>query len=194
MLRTRVGYAGGSTENPTYRNLGDHIETVEIDFDPSRISYEKLLEAFWTGHDAGARPWRRQYMSAIFYRDERQRESAIRSKEREALRRNRTIHTEILPFTGFFTAEAYHQKYALRGRADLIREYEAIYPSLDDLLASTAVTKANGFAGGNGTCESLRSELDGLGLSAIGRRRLEELVCGRLRKGENRGGTACPAD
>lgn len=194
MLRTRVGYAGGSTENPTYRNLGDHIETVEIDFDPSRTSYEKLLEAFWTGHDAGARPWSRQYLSAIFYRDERQKEAAILTKEREAIRRKRTIHTAIVPFTGFYLAEAYHQKYALRGKQDLMREYEAIYPSLEGLLASTAVTKVNGYAGGYGNCETLLTELDGLGLSPEGRRRLADLVCPPAGKRKNSAAAACPVE
>jgi len=51
VIRTRVGYAGGSTNNPTYYNLGDHSETVQIDYDPTRISYEELLEVFWDSHN-----------------------------------------------------------------------------------------------------------------------------------------------
>lgn len=194
MVRTRVGYAGGKTENPTYGNLGDHIETVELDFDPSRISYENLLDVFWAGHDAGVRPWGRQYMSAIFYRNDQQKNAAIGTKEREAARRKGTIHTEILPFSRFFPAEAYHQKYALRAKPYLMKEYQSMYPSLDDLLASTAVTKVNGYVAGYGTCEALRAELDGLGLSPEGRRRLENLVCPTAGKGETSAGTACPVD
>ncbi len=51
MIRTRVGYAGGSEENPTYYDLGGHTETVEIDYDPTRISYEELLAIFWDSHN-----------------------------------------------------------------------------------------------------------------------------------------------
>ena len=67
MIRTRVGYAGGTTNNPTYRALGDHAETIQVDYDPTQISYEELLEAFWTSHSPTSRPWSRQYASIIFY-------------------------------------------------------------------------------------------------------------------------------
>jgi len=50
VVRTRVGYAGGATENPTYHHLGDHTETIQIEYDPARISYQELLDAFWAGH------------------------------------------------------------------------------------------------------------------------------------------------
>jgi len=86
-----------------------------VDFDPSVISYGKLLDVFWASHDPLERPWRRQYMSAIFPHDDEQKNLAIRTRSREAARRNGKIHTEILPASRFYLAEAYHQKYALRG-------------------------------------------------------------------------------
>jgi len=193
VLRTRVGYTGGSTENPTYHNLGDHMETVEVDFDPSVISYGKLLDVFWASHDPRERPWRRQYMSAIFPHDDEQKTLAIGSRSREAARRNGKIATEILPASRFYLAEAYHQKYALRGRSELLKEYEAIYPSFGDFLASRAVTRVNGYVAGYGTCESLRGELDGLGLSPAGRKRLEDIVCPHDAKKGKSIGAACPA-
>lgn len=116
-------------------------------------------------------------MSAIFFHTDAQKILAIETKGREAARRNGTIHTEIVPAAGFHLAEAYHQKYALRGRPELLKEYEAIYPSFRDFLASTAVTRVNGFVAGYGSCETLRPEMDGLGLSPAGRKRLEEIVC-----------------
>lgn len=75
-----------------------------------------------------------------------------------------------------------------------MEEYEAIYPSFGDLLASRAVTRVNGYVGGYGTCETLREELDGLGLSPAGRKRLEDIVCPPGAGKESGAGVACPVD
>jgi len=169
------------------------VETVELDFDPSVISYGELLDVFWSSHDPRERPWRRQYMSAIFPHGDDQKSLAFKTKEREAARRGGKIHTEILPASRFYPAEAYHQKYALRGRSELLKEYEAVYPSFGDFLASTAVARVNGYVAGYGTCDSLRKELGGLGLSPAGRKRLEEIVCPPGARKERSTGAACPA-
>lgn len=164
-----------------------------MDFDPSVISYGDLLDVFWASHDPRERPWRRQYMSAIFTHGDEQKNLAIKTRDREAARRNGRIYTEILPASRFYLAEAYHQKYALRGRPELMKEYEAIYPSFRDFLASTAVTRVNGYVAGYGTCESNRKELDELGLSPAGRKRLEDIVCPPGAKEEKTPSAACPA-
>lgn len=164
-----------------------------MDFDPSVISYGKLLDVFWASHDPRERPRRRQYISAIFPHNDEQRKLAVGTRSREAARRGGRIHTEILPATRFHLAEAYHQKFALRGRPELLKEYEAMYPSFGDFLASSAVTRVNGFVAGYGTCETLRGEIDGLGLSPAGRKRLEEIVCPRDAKERGIPGAACPA-
>lgn len=164
-----------------------------MEFDPSVISYGTLLDVFWGSHDPRERPRKRQYMSAIFPRTDAQRSLAIWTRDREAARGNGKIRTEILPDTGFHPAEEYHQKYMLRGRPELMKEYEAIYPSFGDFLASTAVTRVNGYVAGNGTCDSLRRELDGLGLSPSGRKRLEEIVCPHDPPKGRTFGAACPA-
>ena len=132
-------------------------------------------------------------MSAIFTRNDEQKYLGGRARSREAARGNGRIYTEILPASRFYLAEAYHQKYALRGRSELLKEYEAIYPSLRDFLASTAVTRVNGYVAGYGTCESLRGEFGGLGLSPAGRKRLEEIVCPHDARKRRSTGAACPA-
>ena len=132
-------------------------------------------------------------MSAIFTHNDEQKNLAIRSRSREAARIHGRIYTEILPATRFYPAEAYHQKYALRGRSELLKEYEAVYPAFSDFLASTAVTRVNGYVAGYGTCESLRGEIDGLGLSPEGRKRLEDIVCPHDAKKGRSIGAACPA-
>jgi peptide methionine sulfoxide reductase msrA/msrB len=122
VLETRVGYAGGKTKAPTYRDVtrGDtgHAESVEVVFDPARLSYEELLRYFFRmhdpttlnrqGNDAGT-----QYRSAIFTHDEEQRRTAERVKaevERSG-KWKRPIVTEIVPAGEFTEAEDYHQKY-----------------------------------------------------------------------------------
>jgi len=157
------------------------------------ISYGKLLDVFWASHDPRERPWKRQYMSAIFTRGDEQRNLAIRSRSSVAAREKGKIYTEVLPASRFYPAEAYHQKFALRGRSDLLKEYEAMYPSFQGFLASTAVTRVNGYVAGYGTCESLRGELDGLGLSPAGRKRLEGIVCSHGAPKGRSTGVSCPA-
>lgn len=181
MVRTRVGYAGGTTPSPTYHGIGDHSETIQIDYDPDRISYAELLAVFWDSHDPTSRPWSRQYMSIIFYHDEDQRRLAEATRDREAEARGRTVYTEIVPFSGFTLAEDYHQKYRLRHLPELLRELGAIYPEPSDLVNSTAAARVNGYVGGYGTLGALEAEIGDLGLSSAAQHKLLELVRARTR-------------
>ena len=101
VVRTRAGYAGGTTPNPDYGHIGDHTETVQVDYDPDRISYADLLKVFWESHRPTSRPWKRQYMNAVFYRDARQQEEALASKAALEARLGRTVNTEVLPLRSF---------------------------------------------------------------------------------------------
>jgi peptide-methionine (S)-S-oxide reductase len=178
VVRTRVGYAGGTTESPTYHDLGDHTETIQIDFDPTVISYAELLDVFWSSHNPAMPPFSRQYMSIIFYHNEEQRRLAVETKEREAARLGAEILTEIVPASEFTLAEAYHQKYRLRGRSDLMSEFSAIYPDDEDFVASTAAARVNGYVAGYGSCDNLQEEIGILGLSEAAGDRLLKSVCG----------------
>ena len=115
VLGTVVGYAGGTKKNPTYVDLGDHTETIEIDFDSSVISYKELLKHFWEGHDPMV-PQKTQYKSIIFYRNERQRREAQESREQAEGKHSGKIVTEIRPAEIFYKAEEYHQKYFQKQR------------------------------------------------------------------------------
>jgi peptide-methionine (S)-S-oxide reductase len=176
VVRTRVGYAGGTKENPTYYSLGDHSETIQIDYDPSQISYQELLDVFWDSHSPTARPWSQQYASIIFYHDEEQRRLAQESMARQAERYGRELFTEIVPYTEFYLAEGYHQKYRLQSVAKLAQEFRAIYPEEQDFINSTAVARANGYVGGHGTLDALLAEIDALGLSPETKARLLEIL------------------
>ncbi len=87
------------------------------------------------------------------------------------------IVTRMLPFTGFYLAEGYHQKYMLRNHWSILGEFEAKYPDVEGMVSSTATARVNGYLGGNGTCEQLRSEISGFGLSDIGNKQLLDEVC-----------------
>jgi peptide-methionine (S)-S-oxide reductase len=185
VVRTRVGYAGGTKPNPTYHDLGDHSETIQIDYDPAKITYQELLNAFWTGHDPTYRSWSRQYASIIFVHNDEQRRLAERSKARVAKEHGSTIQTKIVPYTGFTLAENYHQKHALRLFPAFQEELRKIYPDPGDFIASTAVARVNGYLGGDGSYEELLGEVDGLGLSFA---RKEELL-GLVHR--HKGGQTC---
>ena len=175
-MRTRVGYSGGTKDNPTYHSLGDHSETIEVDYDPSVLTYEDLLEVFWDSHNPHFPSYSRQYASVIFYHDEEQRRLAEETKAAEATRRGGEIYTEVVAYREFYLAEDYHQKYELRQRGDVAKEYLATYPDLQDFVNSTAVARVNGYLGGNGNAEQLQRELDLLGLSEAARQSLLKLV------------------
>ncbi len=114
------GFAGGHTTNPTYEQVctGDtgHAEVTQIEFDPVKISYEKLLDVFWQAHDPttlnrqGADEGT-QYRSVILYHDEAQKAAAEKSKAAAQKQFKHPIVTEIVPFTKFYPAEKYHQDY-----------------------------------------------------------------------------------
>jgi peptide-methionine (S)-S-oxide reductase len=177
-VSTRVGYAGGTTENPEYSNLGDHSETVQITYDPAQISYEELLDVFWYIHNPTVKPLSDQYKSVIFYHDDEQKRLAMETKERREAEVGSTIYTEIVPAAEFYLAEAYHQKYHLRQIPELAGEFMAIYPDIEDFVNSAAVTRINGYAAGYGAEDVLQEELYDLGLSPEGIERVLNMSSG----------------
>ncbi len=160
-----VGYTGGTTPAPTYHSLGDHTEAVRIEYDPDRISYERLLDIFWKAHDPIRPSASRQYRSAVFYHDERQKRAAQRGLDRAAAR-GAGIYTEIFPVAEFYPAEPYHQKFYLRQHPDLVRILKNLRLSGGKKFTdSTAAARINGFLGGFITREELAASLDACGLS-----------------------------
>lgn len=122
VLGLKSGYSGGHIENPTYRQVTSgttgHAEVIQFSFDPNVISFEEILEIFWSTHDpttlnrqgADVGP---QYRSAVFYHNEKQKEVAEFYKEKldSSGAFDKKIVTEISPFSNFYTAEDYHQNY-----------------------------------------------------------------------------------
>ena len=120
VVDARVGYTGGALDNPSYEavctDTTGHAEAVEVRFDPNRVTYEQVLELFWSSHDPTT-PNRQgpdvgtQYRSAIFFHDAGQERQARRSRSRAQLRTPRPIVTEVVPASTFWPAEEYHQRY-----------------------------------------------------------------------------------
>ncbi|MCK5826206.1 MAG: peptide-methionine (S)-S-oxide reductase MsrA [Desulfuromusa sp.] len=131
VIDTAVGYMGGTTENPTYEKVctgqTGHAEVVDINFDPSIISYQQLLERFWAEHNPTSLNFQgvdhgTQYRSAIYFHDDEQRQQAEKSKA--ALDASKIhllpIVTEITPSSPFWRAEEYHQHYFMKQKPDFM--------------------------------------------------------------------------
>ena len=161
---------------PTYHNIGDHTETVQIDYDPNLISYDQLLDVFWNSHEPTRRSMPGQYMKAVFYQNELQRKQAIASKAALEKDTGSTVRTEIVPIRTFTMAEDYHQKFTLKGHQDLKNEMMRIYPRHQDLVDSTAAARLNGYLGGHGSSDQLSKELETLGLSAEAEKVLADMI------------------
>ena len=117
---TAVGYAGGTADNPTYKQVctgrTGHAEVVEVTFDPQKVSYEELLDVFWANHDPTTLNRQgpdigTQYRSAIFFHSPEQEKAARASLERHQEELSRPIVTQIEPASTFYMAEDYHQQY-----------------------------------------------------------------------------------
>ena len=120
VVKTTVGYMGGKMKNPTYEDVCTdktmHAETVEVEYDPTKIPYEKLLDVFWSVHDPTQLNRQgpdigTQYRSTIFYCTKEQKEKALKSKEGAQKRFRQKIATEIIKASTFYRAEEYHKKY-----------------------------------------------------------------------------------
>lgn len=137
------GYSGGAVKNPTYDQVCSgttgHAEVVQIEFDPAKVSYAKILETFWKAHDpttlnrqgndAGT-----QYRSAIFYHSSEQQRAALESIRKVQPAFDDPIVTEVKPFEVFYKAEDYHQKYYENNANQAYCRF-VIRPKLDKIFA-----------------------------------------------------------
>jgi peptide-methionine (S)-S-oxide reductase len=125
VVEAAVGYSGGHTKDPSYGDVCSgatgHAEVVEVEYDPSKVSYEELLEIFWANHDPTQLNRQgldigTQYRSAIFFHTPEQESAARASKEKAQKRFEKPIVTEIIPISEFYRAEEYHQRYFEKNR------------------------------------------------------------------------------
>lgn len=158
--------------------MGDHTESIEVDFHPEIISYDELLNVFWDNHN----PLRdsfykgRQYMSLLLYHNESQKELAQKTKEKLEQSLNGDIQTEIAPYSNFYVAEDYHQKYYLKRYRKAVEQVKNIFPSHKDFVNSTIAARLNGFVGGHRNLAQLKEEIEEWGLNPEESKKLVELL------------------
>jgi len=162
IIRTRVGYAGGTKDKPSYYSLGDHTETVDLDYDPEVTDYDKLLKMFWNNHNPTIN-CSRQYMSAIFYHDDEQKAKAEETMKEAQQKAKGKITTQILPADKFWEAEDYHQKYLLQQHPWVVTALD-IDPG-EDLIKSHVAARLNGYIGGYGKSSMFDVEWEKLGIN-----------------------------
>lgn len=147
VVRTRVGYAGGSIADPSYHDLGDHTEALQVDYDPSARSFESLVDLALRSHDHARQPTKTQYQNILFASTPAQAETIGAVLDARGLTRD-GIETRIEPLDSFFLAEPYHQKHSLRGRQSLLSSFKQAGYDADELRESPAAAKCNAYAAG----------------------------------------------
>ncbi|GFG32187.1 hypothetical protein Cfor_04528 [Coptotermes formosanus] len=173
VIRTKVGYSGGKKENPTYKDLGDHTETIDIDYDPKEVTYRELLDVFWKNHNPTAKTTL-QYASIIFYHDEEQKKLAEATLTEEAKKHSDPILTKILPATTFHDAEDYHQKYRLQQHPSLLKAIN-LEPG-PKVKSSHLAARLNGYVVGKGGVAQFEAEVKKLGLDENTAKIVQDLV------------------
>jgi len=175
VIQTATGYAGGTTTHPTYRNLEDHSESIEITFDPQKISLEQLLHSFWNHHrpDAINGYKGRQYMSILFYRNLEQYEMIIHVQQQYA---PQSLSTEIVPYTDFTQAEERHQKYYLQRQPELFKQGIEHLGTQENLFHSTIGARLNAWAKGYLSRAEIMQELKKTAYNYITKRQQYDIL------------------
>ncbi|MFT5300133.1 MAG: peptide-methionine (S)-S-oxide reductase [Mariniblastus sp.] len=161
-----MGYTGGVASNPTYRNMGDHTEAMQVDFDPADIGFEEIASLFWRMHNPCGSAFSTQYRSAIWYHDPEQQEALERTLVAVDNQYTGRVTTAVEPLGTFYLAENYHQKYRLQSERALMSAFNAMYPDFEDFNRSTAVARLNGFLSGTGSKKLFEAESESYGLTA----------------------------
>ena len=148
VVRTRVGYAGGTKHAPTYHSLGDHTEVFQVEFDPDTITYRELLGHVFESHNPQHQTRKTQYQNLVFAGTEAQRAILDEFLTTRGLTAD-GIGTRIEQLSRFYPAEDYHQKYKLRSVSSLMDAFEAAGYDDEVLRESPIAAKLNGYAAGH---------------------------------------------
>jgi peptide-methionine (S)-S-oxide reductase len=159
--------------------MGDHTEALQVDFDPSLLSYQELLDVIWAEHDPSAPPRSVQYRAVILTADEAQARQAEASRQRLAERMGREVQTPLEALGTFTRAEDYHQKYRLRQWPALYAELLQLCGDERAFVDSTAAARLNGYLAGYGAPEALERDLASVALQPSTRAAVLERVQAR---------------
>ena len=148
VVRTRVGYAGGTKIDPTYHSLGDHTEVFQVEFDPDTITYRDLLNQVFSSHNPQHQTRKTQYQNIVFAATEDQQTALDEFLTTRGLTTN-GIGTRVKQPSRFYPAEDYHQKYKLRSVSSFMDAFEAAEYGDEELRESPIAAKLNGYAAGH---------------------------------------------
>ncbi|TQQ79430.1 peptide-methionine (S)-S-oxide reductase MsrA [Halonotius roseus] len=148
VVRTRVGYAGGTKTDPTYHDLGDHTEAFQVDYDPETRSFAELLDLVFRSHDPNQQTRKTQYQNIVFIASADQRETLTDYLDANGYTAD-GIATRIEQFSRFYPAEDYHQKYNLRNKRSIMNSFEDAGYDDEAIRESPAAAKLNGHVVGH---------------------------------------------
>ena len=148
VVRTRVGYAGGTKRDPTYHSLGDHTEVFQVEFDPGTIAYRDLLEMVFNSHNPQHQTRKTQYQNVVLVATAAQQATLNEFLTTQGLTVD-GIGTRIEQLSRFYVAEDYHQKYKLRSVSSFMDTFEAAGYGDNELRESPIAAKLNGYAAGH---------------------------------------------
>lgn len=148
VVRTRVGYAGGTKPDPSYELLGDHTEVVQVDYDPETVSFADLLDRAFDSHSPRHRAGKRQYQNILFTGTDDQREQLRAYLDANGYDPDR-IETRIESLSRFHVAETYHQKFNLRGKRWITDVFADAGYDDADVRESPAAAKLNAHVAGH---------------------------------------------
>ncbi|ABS41393.1 methionine-S-sulfoxide reductase [Clostridium botulinum] len=178
VVKTYVGYTGGNTLFPTYNSIGDHLETLEVYYDSSKIAFENLLTIFEKNHNYIVRPNLLQYYSAIFYNNENEKELCLDWKKNKKEELKTEVLTRISPIEKFYYAEFYHQKYYVQLEPVIMSNLRSKFSTGNDLISSPLCHKLNAYLAGYGSLKELNKEIEDFNLSEDAKNRLLSIVEG----------------
>ena len=148
VVRTRVGYAGGTTRDPTYHSLGNHTEVFQVEFDPDAITYRDLLDVVFESHNPHHRTSKTQYQNVVLAATAAQQETLSEFLSSRGFTAD-GIGTRIEQLTRFYPAEDYHQKYRLRSVSSLMDAFDDAGYEDEAVRESPIAAKLNGYAAGH---------------------------------------------
>ncbi|WP_323676189.1 peptide-methionine (S)-S-oxide reductase [Halorubellus sp. PRR65] len=140
VVRTRVGYAGGTESEPTYERIGDHSEVVQVDYDPEETTFPALVDDAVGMHDPTRQPAKRQYHHVLFHETDGERETIEAALDALAVP---SVETRVEPLASFTLAEPYHQKFNLRGKRWATDAFDDAGYDRADVRESPAAAKLN---------------------------------------------------
>ncbi|APH13419.1 peptide methionine sulfoxide reductase family protein [Clostridium sporogenes] len=178
VIKTYVGYTGGSTLFPTYNSIGDHLETVEIYYDSSKITFGNLLMVFEKNHNYTTRPNLLQYNSAILYNNENEKELCLNWKKSKEEELKKEVLTKISPIEKFYYGEFYHQKYYVQLEPVIMSNLRSKFSTGNDLISSPLCHKLNAYLAGYSSLKNLNKEIKDFNLSKDAKNRLLSIVEG----------------